>query len=309
MLDGHDWVSVHAFSHAGTGPLVAAVVAPQLRQWRTERRVRSSFYLNHWEGGPHVRVRVLPTDPREAGRLEQDLTGALRQHLAGRSAQAMLPEQYRLLVEQGQVLEGKTNAPPLQPDGAVVPWAYRPEWARFGGEPRAVSVVRVFGVSSALAGAVSEADWSAQRKVSLALQGALLTLRRITRSDQELLGVLSQAASFWSASLGEEGRSLEERMKERPLKEEASLRRWTAELLAGPAPRTHPFAQALADEIVRHLNDPGQAEQGADAAPMALDLLHLHHNRLGFSLWHEARLWLTLRHATHHTLKGERYVY
>lgn len=304
MLDGHDWVSVHAFSHAGTGPLVADVVAPALRQWRTSRRVRGSFYLSHWEGGPHVRVRLLPTHPEDAGRLEHELTGALQQHLAGRPAQGLPPEHYRLLVEQGQTLEGVSDVSPLLPDGTVISWAYQPEWARFGGTARADSVVQAFGVSSAVAGAVHEAGWNAPRRVSLALQGALTTLRRLTPSDQVLLDTLSQAAHFWSGSLGDEQRTLEARMNTLPLTEDVSLRRWTAELLTGPEPRVHPFARTMADEICRHLN-----ARGPSAAVEALDLLHLHHNRLGFGLRHEARVWLTLLHATHYVLKGERYVH
>ncbi|GGJ67213.1 lantibiotic dehydratase C-terminal domain-containing protein [Deinococcus aquiradiocola] len=304
MLDGHDWISVHAFSHAGTGPLVAGAVAPQLRHWQATGRVRNSFYLNHWEGGPHVRVRLLPTDPADAGALQRDLTSALQAYLAGRSGRAMPPEQYRQLVEQGQALERGASDLPLHPDGTVVPWAYRPEWERFGGPERAASVIRVFGVSSALAGAVNEADWSAPRRISLALQGALWTLHRVIPSGQALLDALSHAARFWSASPGDAFQPPGVGMNALPRTEDSALRRWTAELLTGAEPRTHPFARTLSDEIQRHVADPG-----SESASMALDLLHLHHNRLGFSVWHEARTWTTLLQAVHHTIKGERYAH
>lgn len=305
MLEGQDWISVHAFNHLQTETLVSAVVSPLLRQWGQEGRLRAGFYLCHWEGGPHVRVRLLAQAAHDQAALEGELTAALQAHLDTQPRQPLDPALYARYAEQEQASEGTLKPVPLQDDGAVVPWIYVPEWDRFGGPLLAPSVVQVFGCSSLLAGRVREAGWPSQRRVSLAWQGAVLTLRQATDSPQRLLWALTVAARFWSAALGPGQSAFEEWMTRKCSARGDALQTWMASALDGRA-QMHEYAQALSTEILRHL-ERLQSPEPDEAALMALDLLHLHHNRLGFTAWQEAQLWLSLQLAAQHVTQGERH--
>lgn len=305
MLEGRDWISVHAFNHLQTETLVAAVVSPLLHQWTREERLRAGFYLCHWEGGPHVRVRLLAQRMPDRAALESELTATLAAHLETQPRNPLDPAQYARYAEQEQAFEGAPEPVALQADGAVRPWAYVPEWDRFGGPRLAPSVVQVFGCSSLLAGRVREAGWPAQRRVSLAWQGAVHTLSQATDSPQRLRWALTVAARFWSSALGPAQTAFEEWMSRKCSARGDALQTWMAAALNGRAP-VHEYAQAMSAEILRHLEQLKSPEPDA-AVLMALDLLHLHHNRLGFTAWQEAQLWLSLQLAAEHLNPGARH--
>jgi Lantibiotic biosynthesis dehydratase C-term len=305
MLDGQDWISVHAFNHLQTETLVAAVVSPLLRHWKQEERLRAGFYLCHWEGGPHVRVRLLSRATHDRAALENELTIALETHLSTQSRQPLDPAQYARYAEQERAFEGAPEPVALQADGAVRPWLYVPEWDRFGGARLAPSVVQVFSCSSLLAGQVREAGWPAQRRVSLAWQGAVLTLSQATGSPQRLLWALTVAARFWSSALGSAQTVFEEWMTRKCSARGDALQIWMAAALDGRA-SVHEDARTLSTEILQHLRCLRSPESD-ESVLMALDLLHLHHNRLGFTAWQEAQLWLSLQLAAQHVTQGARH--
>ena len=54
-----DWVGAHVFHRGDQDLLVARAVAPLCEELSRGGRVRGWFFLRYWEGGPHVRLRLL----------------------------------------------------------------------------------------------------------------------------------------------------------------------------------------------------------------------------------------------------------
>ena len=62
------WVSIHVF--LADTPLMEDYLChhaiPCIRRWRREGWVRDWFFVRYWEGGPHLRLRLLCPENRAA---------------------------------------------------------------------------------------------------------------------------------------------------------------------------------------------------------------------------------------------------
>ena len=139
------WIALHAYHTAAVDGLVlaAARAAADLGPW---------FFLRYWDGGPHLRVRVLTDDP---GRVSAALRVALTEHLR-RNPSTEWPsrERYRREAAVLAAAEGvaEYERSPRPPD-TVREEVYQPE-RRFGGPAARAAVERHFVDSTALAVAV-----------------------------------------------------------------------------------------------------------------------------------------------------------
>lgn len=55
------WVSAHLFSQGNLDRLLTDLVDPLLDELRERRLADRGFFLRYWDGGPHIRFRVLPS--------------------------------------------------------------------------------------------------------------------------------------------------------------------------------------------------------------------------------------------------------
>lgn len=289
-VNGAEWVGVHAFDHAARVAVVARVVSPLLREWRAAGRIRHGFYLYHWEGGPHVRVRALPRAPHERAALEGELVAALGACLSATPTPTMSDDAYRALRAQRSRLEAAGDDA-LYPSGTAHVIAYRPEWDRFGGAHLAASTSRVFDVSSVCAAEAHEHGWDRSRRIASALRTATATLRRVAPDAAWHAEAARRTADFWARSLGPGRGPFEAAVRSNVNRNLPALRAWwSPEACADDA-----HARTLSDTIGAHV----RTSSPPDGSPwpslaMATDLLHLHHNRLGLSLGEEVQVWLTL---------------
>ncbi|QQQ79270.1 lantibiotic biosynthesis protein [Saccharothrix sp. 6-C] len=60
-----DWVGAHVFHRGDQDLLVTGAMAPVCEDLTRTGRARGWFFLRYWEGGPHVRLRVLAKAPAE----------------------------------------------------------------------------------------------------------------------------------------------------------------------------------------------------------------------------------------------------
>jgi hypothetical protein len=58
-----DWVGAHVFHRGDQGLLVSRAVAPLCEELVRAGQVDGWFFLRYWEGGPHVRLRLLTKAP------------------------------------------------------------------------------------------------------------------------------------------------------------------------------------------------------------------------------------------------------
>ena len=170
-----EWVSAHLFYQGSLDAVALELVSPVIDEL-TEAGVhvgrgsafavpsthvgrgsafavpstRGCFFLRHWDGGLHVRLRVHTAEGAEVR--ARILERAERFFAAHPSKPRMTPEDYLVQAEKLARLEGATDyARALAPNDSVAFVPYRPEHAKYGEGAAMEAVERHFAESSRLA--------------------------------------------------------------------------------------------------------------------------------------------------------------
>lgn len=56
-----EWIAVYLFSDLGFESIITELVGKLVEDPAIASKMRLFFYIRYWEGGPHVRLRILPT--------------------------------------------------------------------------------------------------------------------------------------------------------------------------------------------------------------------------------------------------------
>jgi hypothetical protein len=125
------WVSAHIYHHTDPDSVVLDVVAPVAAMLPEIPEARSWFFLRHWQGGPHIRLRVCCSTPaasREVRDLISRVIGTWRQQL--RPGADLPPAAY--LAQAGELRRiepGHAETEPLSPTGTAQFRDFRGDWA------------------------------------------------------------------------------------------------------------------------------------------------------------------------------------
>lgn len=124
------WTSAHLFHAGDLDDLITQVVAPLV----TDLNPRRFFFLRYWEGGPHLRVRLLPSSPGHARSIEHELLRRSRAHLAAHpSHRTITADSYAARAARharGERLDRHDTR--LHPNDTVEFIPYQPEHHIFG---------------------------------------------------------------------------------------------------------------------------------------------------------------------------------
>src|SRR5215475_3696109 len=193
------WISLHAFFRGDTDRLLTQAVGGLVRELSAEGRLDRFFFLRYWEGGPHVRLRLLPHSPACAALVEQRTKSTVEQHLAGHpTVTSWDRERYARLAERLAQLEGRRGYDRrLRPDGCVEPVPYRPEHDVFGGPEVTDAVERNFHDSSRLALAALGRDGDRGRLLGYASTALMLALAVWEPDPRRMGGLLARARDRW----------------------------------------------------------------------------------------------------------------
>ncbi|GAA0941665.1 lantibiotic dehydratase C-terminal domain-containing protein [Nonomuraea longicatena] len=69
-MDEAEWVAVHAFYHDDLDHLLVQAVGPLVAELADERLATDFFFVRGWDGGNHLRLRVLPEPTAERAAVE-----------------------------------------------------------------------------------------------------------------------------------------------------------------------------------------------------------------------------------------------
>ncbi|MEU4834399.1 lantibiotic dehydratase C-terminal domain-containing protein [Streptosporangium sp. NPDC023615] len=149
-MDETEWVSAHAFHQADLDRLIVRAVAPLVTELGAERLMERYFFLRYWDGGPHLRLRVLPRDAAARGRVPELIDDRFRAYFAlAPAAAGQSPGEYARAARELALREGVTAYEPLPfPTNTVRYVPYRREHARYGHGADVEAVERHFDDSS-----------------------------------------------------------------------------------------------------------------------------------------------------------------
>ncbi|WP_185922022.1 thiopeptide-type bacteriocin biosynthesis protein, partial [Streptomyces sp. WAC06614] len=157
------WLSWHVHVPADAGgtdrltPLVQEHLPALIAPLRSAGLLRGWFFIRYWEGGPHLRIRLLPHPAAGPGATAQALDGAVRRVFAGLPHDGHDPDGY--LASIGDLAAASTASDPtVDPSTAarVLPpgvhaAVYVPETDRYGTGAALAATEEVFRHSSELA--------------------------------------------------------------------------------------------------------------------------------------------------------------
>jgi len=272
-----DWVSAHLFSAGDLDALLIDAVRPLTTDLVAEGAADGYFYLRHWDGGPHIRLRLLVPDEGHHGPIRERVALHCGRYLRDHpSTRRLTPQAYADMAEQLARRErARSHLPSPLPNDSVQFIAYRREYERFGAEEAMRAVERHFMESSRLAMALLGARASADQRRVAALAMILiawLTGERGTSGPGDWTGL---------APADLDARYLRQRDKLLLL---ADLAR---KLVAGQPTGVPPGSLDAWLRSIRALRD---ALTGPAADRVADTCAHLMSNRLGLTLDDEGGL-------------------
>ncbi|MEU7041239.1 lantibiotic dehydratase C-terminal domain-containing protein [Streptomyces varsoviensis] len=146
------WVSAHLFYHGDQDALINGAVKPAVERLRRAGQAHGFFFLRYWEGGPHVRLRVL-ADPEHAAEVRTAIEEtAAAFYRASPSRSSMTAADYAESAPALAAVERMTAYDTeLHPDNSIAFIDYAPETAVFGTGRALEAVERQLMAASAVA--------------------------------------------------------------------------------------------------------------------------------------------------------------
>lgn len=149
-MSERSWVSAHLFYHADQDAVIVGVIKPAVERLRSAGIAEGFFFLRYWEGGPHVRLRVLTSSPDEARAIIEETAATF--YTTSPSTSTMSQQDYDENAANLAALEEMADYDrKLHPDNSVAFIDYVPETEVFGKGASLEAVERQLMATSALA--------------------------------------------------------------------------------------------------------------------------------------------------------------
>ncbi|MET9532409.1 lantibiotic dehydratase C-terminal domain-containing protein [Streptomyces sp. NPDC006649] len=159
------WVSAHVFTGHPLDLVVSTLIPAAVAELRQRGLADRFFFLRHWHGGPHLRLRVRLTAPAARPAVCAVLDAhAMELFRTLPPTQPMSAHQYQSLAGQLAALEPESEPGTLAPNDSLAFHPYRPEHGKYGRGAALRAAEDAFATCSELAVAAVLAGWSpAQR--------------------------------------------------------------------------------------------------------------------------------------------------
>lgn len=211
-----DWVALHVFYASDANPILVEAVRPLVEELRAEGKISGWFFIKYWLEGPHLRVRLRPS---EAG-LRQEVTERARRVLEDflRRRPALydtdtdgLADLYQRMfvaeygAERWEAEYGEAGAIPIRPNNSVAVLPYERELDRYGG-PVGIEIAEWhFEHSSDMVAHLLAGSNTHVRPVllGLAAQLSLMTAYTFLGEDAAVRRFFQRYRAFWESSYDE----------------------------------------------------------------------------------------------------------
>lgn len=297
------WSSLHVFYHAdrqATDRLLVEGIRPLVDRLLAEQRIESWFFIRYWEGGPHVRLRLLGAGAETVSQVADELRAYLRD----------LPEP-AISIDPKPFYASVTAEPDAVDkygwfaSGEVREVPYVPETERYGGPTGLAISEDLFQASSRAALATIQLAPDPQKRLLVALQMLLALVQAIELPDLEAVGWLRGSVNMWPqigpVSAQQAWRACNAAEREFVAKEQhwLKLRAWrlpdSDSDIDGGGPNVPTYwARAVRDAFARY-REAAASGDGLTAPPLIIlwSQIHMLHNRLGLTVAEEVYLeWL-----------------
>jgi thiopeptide-type bacteriocin biosynthesis protein len=231
-----EWVSAHLFCQGSLDDLVVDVVSPVIVELGGGAPLQW-FFLRYWDGGPHLRLRVLPCGVAPGEVRALIVEHAERYFRAHRCVETLRAADYLVMAEKLAAAENMSEyLRELRPNNSVEFLGYRREHERYGTGASVAAVERHFTESSRIALALLRAGMSRGQRETAACSLLLLTWF-CAAPDADVARYRQFSAELDAHYQRQHGRliALAERMRHMATRESGgcgALSRWVASIVA-----------------------------------------------------------------------------
>ncbi|WP_017609022.1 thiopeptide-type bacteriocin biosynthesis protein [Nocardiopsis xinjiangensis] len=297
------WVGLHIHHQGNLDHLLVDGVAPLVKRLQHEGELERWFFLRYWDGGPHLRLRLLP---RHRGDPDAAVLSTARRSMGdwlthNPSTTRLDADEYseraRILAAQ----EGFERPPlPLCPNDTVETVPYRPEHGVFGTGHALAAAEAHFEESSALALSVLNRTHQGGSRARTAFFLLMIALAGSPCRSRTLSRWLRTSWEDWRASTTAELPPAVGMRADASLLDQAErlwhaarspgsldsgdgLGMWARSLARLRAAHSGPSTEAGARAASPFLPHGGPGPEGAPDLPLLLRCTHLFNNRTGLT--------------------------
>ena len=322
-MSNTSWLSVHLFYYDNLSALLAECVKPAVEECQARHLVEKYFFIRYWQGGPHIRLRLLPL----AEKHEQEIKSILLRHTQAffvtyPSTSTIDKQQYEEVTGHLSHLEyGQDHRVALYPNNSLHYIPYQPEYEHYGGIKAMPYVETHFMQSSAIAlnlcaSGMNRKQLMGQATVMILLAATLYEKdagKMAEMFDNHLLSWHSMPAHLRENLYTQFGRQYRQQREQlhqligRLLK---VAQQHTQEQLAAPLDSWWVSVYNL-NQALQQLDEVGElqtrVEQPAGGKgpliPILFRCLHMHNNRLGILMLEEAYTFFLLKQVLSETAR------
>ncbi|WP_460520828.1 lantibiotic dehydratase C-terminal domain-containing protein [Flindersiella endophytica] len=171
-------MSAHLYHFGDLDAFLERCIRPMVQELTTASLVRGHFFTRHWEGGPHLRLRLRPASDRLSEPIRYRIRSRAQGYFADRQSEAPTdPAEYGRLAAAVARAEGRKHYDQrLHAADSVEFPAYRPEYSTYGSDACITAVERHSTTSSEIAMNLIELGTPAQQRDAISLATLTLTL-------------------------------------------------------------------------------------------------------------------------------------
>ncbi|WP_052889350.1 thiopeptide-type bacteriocin biosynthesis protein [Thermogemmatispora carboxidivorans] len=325
MTEQPRWISAHLFYHGDLSALLVDCVQPLLTRLEQRGLIASYFFVRYWQGGPHLRLRLLPQTANASESIMDEVrraaAGYFQQHPAPDSLD---PGHYQEISSYLSLMEyGRAESGPLYPNNSVHFLPYMPEYEHYGGQQAMPSIEEHFWKSSAIALALLCQGADRKQRTAHSTAAMLLTAALADPTRTATARVIEHFYFSWERMPVSLRSQLLARFDQQYEQQRQRLERLSEQLLqlsAQEEPDLDGFSTALGRwlhsirQLYRKLQELDQAglllPQPLSARParpssitigtplsIVLRCAHMHNNRLGLLILEEAYVLHLLKRA------------
>ncbi|MBX5457529.1 MAG: thiopeptide-type bacteriocin biosynthesis protein [Thermogemmatispora sp.] len=176
-MEQPDWISAHFFYHGDLSALLKGCVQPLLAHLGQSGLIASYFFVRYWQGGPHLRLRLLPRTASASAQIMDEVRQAAARYFQQHPAPDSLDvERYEEISGYLSYMEyGRAESGPLYPNNSLHFLPYVPEYEHYGGRQAMPAVEEHFEESSAIALALLTQGADRKQRTAHSVAAMLLT--------------------------------------------------------------------------------------------------------------------------------------
>lgn len=303
------WVSAHLYYHDALNDLLRRAVRPLVGELATGGLIDGFFFIRYWQGGRHVRLRVLLRDQAETQPVKRLIEARIGRFFARCPSRAVVRSEDYLRTAgwlsrhefgpDGAVVE------PLQPNNTLRYVAYVPEEDRLGGPAGVAAFEPHFMDSAALALELIAANPNEQRRTGRALAMMLLAAAVVLPDRERLARYFRRSYRTWGARTCPA--RYETGWQQSYDRQRAQLDDLARRLLEQARPGAGYHLDPVSARWVASVSAlAGRLTEARLAlAPLLFQCLHKHNNRLGITVAEETYLLFLLQRTLTQITKGK----